>query len=146
MSNLTRIFTAAAFAAASLVAVAGSAGAQTSGQSAPDAPRQCGVTVDRSAEAGLFRVARQEFDNGRCVCAVTTGPDSQSDLIEDQVLNIVRGRVCQDAPAVNVPTSGGGVASGGGGGFAVGLGGLSALAILGGLIIALDGDDRPVSP
>jgi hypothetical protein len=140
MSNLTRIFTAAAFAAASLVAVAGSAGAQTSGQSAPDAPRQCGVTVDRSAEAGLFRVARQEFDDGRCVCAVTTGPDGQSDLIEDQVLNIVRGRVCQDAPAVYVPTRGGG------GGFAIGLGGLGAVAVLAGLVIALDGDDRPVSP
>ena len=116
----------ASLAAIATVSISGVATAQ-----APAAPtaKQCRVDIDRSGAASTFAVVRQEFNNGRCICAVTTGPVTQGGSIESQIAALLRSRTCQDAPSVAMgPGSGLNPA-----GIGVGLGGaaLFGLAIAG---------------
>ncbi|MEE4317915.1 MAG: hypothetical protein V2I74_13130 [Erythrobacter sp.] len=115
--------------------IAGVAAAQGS----PGTPaNQCRVSVDRSAGAGTFDVVRQEFDNGRCVCAVTTGPTSQPALIEGRISSILSSRTCADARSVAMAGQSGTA-------VAVPLALAASGAVIGGIILASD-EDRPVSP
>lgn len=123
---------------ASLAAVtAASIGGTAVAQGSADAPaKQCRVKVDRSADAGSFDVVRQEYENGNCVCAVTTGPASQAASIEGRVISIINSRSC--AAARSVAMLGQGVS-----GAAIPVGLLGSAAMIGGIIKA---SDRPASP
>jgi hypothetical protein len=119
-------------AAASLAVVATFSISGVATAQAPAAPtaKQCRVSIDRSADPSTFAVVRQEFSNGRCVCAVTTGPASQGGSIEGQISALLRSRTCQDAPSVAMGQQPGltpvGVGAGLGGAALIGLGIASA--------------------
>jgi hypothetical protein len=123
----------ASFAAVTAASIGGAAVAQGS-SGAP--AQQCRVKVDRSADAGTFDVVRQTFENGSCVCAVTTGPASQATSVEGRVSSIVSSRSC--AAARSVAMTGQGTS-----GAAIPVGLLGSAAVIGGIILA---SDRPVSP
>jgi hypothetical protein len=126
--------TIATFAALATVSISGVATAQ---DPASPAVRQCRVAIDRSGPASTFAVVRQEFKNRRCVCAVTTGPASQTGSIESQIAALLTSKTCQDAPSV--------VMGQGSGLTPVGVGvGLGSAALFG-LAIA-DSAGRPASP
>lgn len=112
-------------------------GGVASAQDAPT-PRQCGVTIDRSADASTFFVVRQELKNGECVCAVTTGPENQAASIEERIADLLEKRSCDEARSVVI--AGAGLSS------AV-IGGVGGVIGLAGLVFALDDDEpQPVSP
>lgn len=121
-------------AAVATVSISGAATAQ-----APAGPpvRQCGVSIDRSGDASTFSVVRQEFANGRCICAVTTGPTSQGASIENQITALQASKSCQSAQSVAMG-QGPGLTPGG---IGLGLGG----AALFGIAIA-NSSTRPASP
>lgn len=104
------------------------------------APRQCGVTIDRSSDASSFVLVRQEFKNGNCVCAVTTGPQDQAASVEQRIASLVQSKTCADATSVAMPGQGAGLSS-------TVLGGVAGLIGVAGLVFALDDDEpQPVSP
>lgn len=123
---------------ASLAAVtAASIGGTAVAQGSSEAPaKQCNVKVDRSADAGTFDVVRQTFENGNCVCAVTTGPTSQAASVEGRVSSILNSRSCAAARSVAMAGQGASAAA-----IPVGL--LGSAALIGGIIKA---SDRPASP
>jgi hypothetical protein len=123
----------ASFAAVSAASIGGTAVAQGS-SGAP--ANQCRVSVDRSANAGTFDVVRQELDNGRCVCAVTTGPASQPTTIEGRVGAIVNSRSCANARSVAMRGQSGSPQ-------AIPLGLAGSAAAIAGIVLA---SDRPASP
>ncbi len=123
----------ASFAAVTAASIGGTAVAQGASESSA---KQCQVSVDRSADSGTFDVVRQEYEKGRCVCAVTTGPASQPASIEGRVGAILRSRTCADARSVAMLGQG---ASGAGLPMSV----LATAAIIGGIVKAAD---RPASP
>lgn len=116
-------------ATASLLGIAGVASAQSTQNQSPAAGRQCTVTVDRSRDAGVFDVTRQELSDGSCVCYAYTGPEQQGISTENQIRALLEGRSCNAARVVQVP---GEVAAGGGGGAS----GDALVAIAGGAAIA----------
>ena len=89
----------------------------------------CRVRVSRTAAPGVFDIVRYEFNNGRCVCRVTTGPSSQGGSAESALAGLLLRRTCSDAPLATATGAGGGVGSG----LWIGLG----LAGAGGLAAAL---------
>lgn len=74
----------------------------------------CRVDVIRSGTPGNADIARQELDNGQCVCIVTTGPASNNGSAENIVTNLLRDKTCGDAPPAG-NTAGEAAAAGGGG-------------------------------
>lgn len=123
------------FAALAVASNGETASAQSSSE---DLVNRCRVAVDRSANAGTFDVVRQEFSNGRCVCAVTTGPQSQPSSIEERVRAILNSRSCPDARSVAMVGQSGNQLS-----IPLGLMGIGAAVT--GIVLASD-TDRPVSP
>ncbi|GAA0761803.1 hypothetical protein GCM10009076_15200 [Erythrobacter ramosus] len=126
-----------------LVSVATLAAASTGGvaiaQGSPASPpRQCLVTVDRSAEASAFEVVRQEFGNGRCICAVTTGPRDQAASVEDQIAALRQSKICSDATSVAMAGKAPGFPA-----LGLGAGLVGAAAIV---VAVANGQSRPVSP
>ena len=94
----------------------------------------CRVRVSRSAEAGVFDLARQVLSNGKCVCRVTTGPRSQGGSAESALAALLLRRSCADAPlAAATGAAGGGLGGGAliGGGLLV-AGGVAAAVASGG--------------
>jgi hypothetical protein len=87
----------ASLAALATVSISGVATAQAP---AAATAKQCRVDIDRSGAESTFAVVRQEFNNGRCICAVTTGPASQGGSIESQIAALLSSKTCEDAPAV----------------------------------------------
>jgi hypothetical protein len=87
----------ATIAALATVSISGVATAQTS---AGPTEKQCRVDIDRSGAVSTYAVVRQEFNNGRCICAVTTGPETQGGSIETQIAALLKSRTCEDAPSV----------------------------------------------
>lgn len=67
---------------------------------AGQAASKCRVDVIRSGTPGTADVTRAVYDNGGCVCIVTTGPASSNGAAEEIVNALVRERTCDAAPVV----------------------------------------------
>jgi hypothetical protein len=135
ISNRSTWAALASLAVLSSAAIGGVAIAQNG-----PAPKQCGVTIDRSADPSSFGLVRQEFKNGSCICAVTTGPLDQSESVEKRIASLVESRTCADATSVAMPGQGAGLSG------AV-IGGVAGIVAAVGLVSALDDDEpQPVSP
>jgi hypothetical protein len=89
----------------------------------------CRVKVSRSASEGVFDVTRQVFNNGKCVCRVTTGPSSQGGSAESALAGLLLRRTCSDAPLASVIEHSGGLGTGALIGAAVLVGGGLAVAL-----------------
>lgn len=115
-----------------------SAGRSAQGNSGMSAVGEniCRVRVTRSATVGAFNLTRQVFNDGKCVCSVTTGPRSQGGSAESAVASLLLRRTCANAPLAAAGTVG-----------RSGLGPLlGAGALLGGAGGAAAGNGNTVSP
>jgi len=145
-----RAISIAALVPALLLGSASMVSAQGNGNAQADSSgseRLCKVKIDRSQEAGIFDVTRQEFDDGTCLCYVYTGPASQDAGTEGKVESIEERRRCAAAGVMAIPP----LAGGAGAGSAAGAGSLTGIllpigggAVIGGIILA--GDGSPASP
>lgn len=82
-------------ASSAMPVVASMAGA---GQAA--AASKCRVDVVRTGTAGTADVARSVYNNGACVCTVTTGAAASNGAAEEIVAALLRERTCDAAPTV----------------------------------------------
>ena len=121
----------------SLMAVDGSgAGAGAGGE--------CRVDVVRSGAPGSADVTRQVFNNGSCVCTITTGPSGNANGSAEAIVGaLLRDRTCDGAPpAGEMGTQASGAAGGGGGTSGAVLTALVAAGGAAGLIVALGKDSK----
>ena len=121
----------------SLMAVDGSgAGAGAGGE--------CRVDVVRSGAPGSADVTRQVFNNGSCVCTITTGPSGNANGSAEAIVGaLLRDRTCDGAPPAGEMGTQASAAAGGGGGTSGAV--LTALVAAGGaagLIVALGKDSK----
>jgi hypothetical protein len=121
------------------------AGATRSAQSIPAGTGQggqCEVKVARTGQAGLFDVAREVLDAGKCICWVKMGPrGAPGSPLEARLSALEQSKSCADAPLVAraaPPAAGSGL-----GGSAIWLG--VAAAGLAGLILVATKKDSPGS-
>ena len=105
---------------------------------------ECRVDVIRSGTPGSADVTRQVFNNGSCVCTITTGPSGNANgSAEAIVASLLRDRTCDGAPpAGNLGSQVSGAAGGGGGTSGAVLTALVAAGGAAGLIIALGKDSK----
>lgn len=139
--SMARNLVAGFVAALCLAGIGSVASAQNAN---PAAARQCAVTVDRTRDAGVFSVTRQELSNGNCVCNIQTGPVGQAASVEGQIASMTQGRSCGSARVVRADAANDGGLSGGEVALAGGV-----LAGMVGVIVAIESgesDDLPVSP
>lgn len=118
--------------AAASVGFAASASASSSGAQQAG---QCQVVVNRSREAGVLDVTRQQSAGGGCVCYVYTGPVTQAASVNSSVSTIEQSRSCPNARVANLPDSPAGI----GAPAAV----LGAAVLAGGIAAALGGPSSP---
>ena len=131
-------------AALGLLDIGSVANAQNDQAQASSAGGQCRVSIDRSREAGVFDVVRQELSDENCVCIVSTGPASQGANIENQIASLVQNRRCPGARVVQLPEQ---AAAGGMSNTMVGLlGAAGAAGIIVGLGNSEANNDISVSP
>jgi hypothetical protein len=64
------------------------------------ADNKCRVDVVRSGAAGTADIVRQTFNDGSCVCTITTGPEGNNGSAEEIVTNLLRDRECASTPAI----------------------------------------------
>lgn len=95
MHRLTKLGRGAALSALVL-----SASLPASSVLAQDPGRTCKVTVDRSQEAGVLDVTRQELGDGSCVCYVYTGPAGQEGAVESQISTMQESKSCPNPDRV----------------------------------------------
>ncbi len=105
---------------------------------------ECRVDVVRSGAPGSADVTRQIFNNGSCVCTITTGPSGNANGSAEAIVGaLLRDRTCDGAPAASNLGSQASAAAGGGGGTSGAV--LTALVAAGGaagLIVALGKDSK----
>lgn len=125
-----------ALAAVGGLATASMGGVAIAQQPSSSPARLCEVSVDTSASQPTYQVVRQEFKDGRCVCAVTTTAN-QDASVQGRIASLLRSKTCENAPSVAMGAQSGspGVS------MALGLG--ASAAILGGVIKS---SNAPVSP
>jgi hypothetical protein len=109
----------------SFEAMTGQAAMFGSGEGGGAAGDKCRVDVIRTGAPGSADITRQTFNDGSCVCTITTGPNDNNGSAEAVVSNLLRDRECESAVAP------GGEASEAGGGFGTIAGVLAATAGLG---------------
>ena len=109
-----------------------------------DAGGECRVDVVRSGAPGSADVTRQVYNNGGCVCTITTGPSGNANgSAEAIVASLLRDRACDGAPApANLGSQASGAAGGGGGTSGAVLTALVAAGGAAGLIVALGKDSK----
>ena len=105
---------------------------------------ECRVDVVRSGASGSADVTRQVYNNGSCVCTITTGPSGNANgSAEAIVASLLRDRTCDGAPAPgNLGGQVSGVAGGGSGTSSAVLTALIAAGGAAGLIVALGKDSK----
>ena len=105
---------------------------------------ECRVDVIRSGAPGSADVTRQVFNNGGCVCTITTGPSGNANgSAEAIVASLLRDRTCDGAPpAGELGSQASGAAGGGGGTSGAVLTALVAAGGAAGLIVALGKDSK----
>ena len=105
---------------------------------------ECRVDVVRSGTPGSANVTRQVFNNGSCVCTITTGPSGNANGSAEAIVGaLLRDRTCDGAPpAGEMGTQASGAAGGGSGssGLLLPLAGGAALAA--GLAVTLGKDSK----
>ena len=105
---------------------------------------ECRVDVIRSGAPGSADVTRQVFNNGSCVCTITTGPSGNANGSAEAIVGaLLRDRTCDGAPpAGEMGTQASGAAGGGSGssGLLLPLAGGAALAA--GLAVTLGKDSN----
>lgn len=95
---------------------------------------KCRVDVRRTGAPGASQVTRQVFNNGGCVCTITTGPAGDANgAAESLVTALLRDRECEGAPAPGEIGQAASGAAGGGGGSGVLIGVLVAAGVAGGV-------------
>ena len=102
---------------------------------------ECRVDVVRSGAPGSADVTRQVFNNGGCVCTITTGPSGNANGSAEAIVGaLLRDRTCDGAPA---PGNTGVQAAGSGGSSSTLLIGLAgAVALAAGLAVATGKDSN----
>jgi hypothetical protein len=124
----------------SFEAMTGQAAMFGAGEGGGAAGDKCRVDVIRTGSAGSADISRQTFNDGSCVCTITTGPAGNNGSAETIVSDLLRDRECGvPAAAVADAATGGGAA--GGGGTVIGV--LFGLAALGVGVAAGGGSDSP---
>lgn len=105
---------------------------------------ECRVDVIRSGAPGSADVTRQVFNNGSCVCTITTGPSGNANGSAEAIVGaLLRDRTCDGAPpAGEMGTQASGAAGGGGGTSGAVLTALVAAGGAAGLIVALGKDSK----
>ena len=102
---------------------------------------ECRVDVVRSGAPGSADVTRQVFNNGSCVCTITTGPSGNANGSAEAIVGaLLRDRACDGAPAageLGAQAAGGGSRSSG---LLLPLAGGAALAA--GLAVTLGKDSK----
>lgn len=78
---------------------------------------ECRVDVIRSGTPGSADVTRQVFNNGSCICTITTGPSGNANSSAEAIVgSLLRDRTCDGAPAPgNLGSQVAGAAGGGSG-------------------------------
>lgn len=78
---------------------------------------ECRVDVIRSGTPGSADVTRQVFNNGSCICTITTGPSGNANGSAEAIVgSLLRDRTCDGAPAPgNLGSQVAGAAGGGSG-------------------------------
>jgi hypothetical protein len=74
---------------------------------------RCKIEVARTGTPGAADITRSVLADGSCVCTVTTGQPATNGGAEDVVIDLLRNRTCDGAPAPGkvvskVATAGGG--------------------------------------
>ena len=104
---------------------------------------ECRVDLIRSGAPGSADVTRQVFNNGGCVCTITTGPSGNANgSAEAIVASLLRDRTCDGAPPAGELGQASGAAGGGGGTSGAVLTALVAAGGAAGLIVALGKDSK----
>lgn len=136
---------------AALSALVLSASLPASSVLAQDSGQTCKVTVDRSQDAGVLDVTRQELGDGSCVCYIYTGPAGQEAAVEDQISTMQNSKSCPNPNRVQeLANSSGGEGPGTSSGSST-TGALILLGAAGAATAAValadgDGDDGSDSP
>jgi hypothetical protein len=126
----------------SFEAMTGQAAMFGAGEGGGAAGDKCRVDVIRTGSTGSADISRQTFNDGSCVCTITTGPAGDNGSAETIVSNLLRDREC-GAPAVADAATSGDAAGGGGMGGGAVVGVLFGLAALGVGVAAGGGSDSP---
>lgn len=103
--------------------------------------KRCQVEVIRTGTPGVANIVRDELTDGTCVCIVTTGEPARNGAAENVVLDLLRDRTCEGAPA---PARGltEAATAGSGGGAGVLLPVLISTVGAAGLAVALGSDSK----
>ena len=106
------------------------------------AGKRCRVDVIRTGTPGVADIVRDELTDGTCVCIVTTGEPARNGSAENVVLDLLRNRTCDGAPAPVRGVTEAATAGSGGGGAGVLLPVLISTGGAAGLAVAMGNDSK----